>query len=42
MMCGRHGERLDDWLTAVEADDLPNFTGSSPGSGATTTLSAPG
>ena len=25
MMCGRHGERLDDWLTAVEADDLPEL-----------------
>ena len=22
MMCGRHGDRLDDWLTAVEADTL--------------------
>ena len=25
MMCGRHGEQLDDWLTAVEADDLPEL-----------------
>ena len=25
MMCGRHGERLDDWLIAVEADDLPEL-----------------
>ena len=25
MMCGRYGERLDDWLTAVEADDLPEL-----------------
>lgn len=25
MMCRRHGERLDDWLTAVEADDLPEL-----------------
>jgi len=25
MMCERHGERLDDWLTAVEADDLPEL-----------------
>ena len=25
MMCGRHGERLDDWLTAVEADDVPEL-----------------
>jgi transposase len=25
MMCSRHGERLDDWLTAVEADDLPEL-----------------
>jgi len=25
MMCGRHGERLNDWLAAVEADDLPEL-----------------
>jgi transposase len=25
MMCGRHGERLDDWLAAVDADDLPEL-----------------
>jgi transposase len=25
MMCGRHGERLDDWLIAVEVDDLPEL-----------------
>jgi len=25
MMCGRHGERLNDWLTAVEAGDLPEL-----------------
>lgn len=25
MMCHRHGERLDDWLAAVEADDLPEL-----------------
>jgi transposase len=25
MMCGRHGERLDDWLIAVDADDLPEL-----------------
>jgi hypothetical protein len=25
MMCGRHGERLDDWLIAVAADDLPEL-----------------
>ena len=25
MMCGRHGERLDAWLAAVEADDLPEL-----------------
>jgi transposase len=25
MMCGRHGERLDPWTAAVEADDLPEL-----------------
>lgn len=25
MMTGRHGERLDAWLTAVEADDLTDL-----------------
>jgi transposase len=25
MMTGRHGERLDDWITTVEADDLPHL-----------------
>jgi transposase len=25
MMTGRHGERLDDWIAAVEADDLPHL-----------------
>jgi hypothetical protein len=25
MMWGRQGERLDDWLTAVKADDLPEL-----------------
>jgi transposase len=25
MMCGRHGERLDPWIAAVEADDLPEL-----------------
>jgi transposase len=25
LMCGRHGQRLDDWLAAVEADDLPEL-----------------
>lgn len=23
MLSGRHGHRLDDWIAAVEADDLP-------------------
>ena len=23
MMTGRHGDRLDTWIAAVEADDLP-------------------
>lgn len=25
MMTGRHGERLDDWIAAVEADDFPQL-----------------
>jgi transposase len=25
MMCGRHGERLDNWIVAVEADELPEL-----------------
>jgi transposase len=25
MLTGRHGERLDAWITAVEADDLPDL-----------------
>jgi transposase len=25
MMTGRHGERLDAWITAVDADDLPDL-----------------
>ncbi len=25
ILTGRHGERLDDWITAVQADDLPDL-----------------
>jgi len=25
MMVGRHGDRLDDWLARVEADDQPDL-----------------
>jgi len=25
MLTGRHGDRLDDWITAVRADDLPDL-----------------
>jgi transposase len=25
MLTGRHGDRLDSWMTAVEADDLPQL-----------------
>jgi transposase len=25
MLTGRHGDRLDAWITAVEADDLPHL-----------------
>lgn len=25
MLTGRHGERLDEWMAAVEADDLPQL-----------------
>jgi transposase len=25
MLVGRHGEHLDDWIAAVQADDLPDL-----------------
>ena len=25
MLTGRHGDRLDTWITAVDADDLPDL-----------------
>jgi hypothetical protein len=39
MLTSRHGEHLDSWMAAVDADDLPTCTASSPDCGATTTQS---
>ncbi len=36
MLTGRHGESLDSWMAAVDADDRPTCTASSPGYGVTT------
>ena len=36
----RHGDRLDSWMAAVDAENLPTCTASSPDYGATTRQSA--
>jgi hypothetical protein len=36
---GRHGRRLDAWIAAVKADDLPDVTPTPTDSNATTTPS---